>query len=721
MHVYKLVPFLALSLFGVLRPPIAEAESIKEKERVHEYLKTLSIEDLIEVETRLDETFDVFDGLIKARRVQVATGEEQSIAKAPAVTTVITAQDIEAMGARELDEILRAVPGLYVRYNYIANPIYSLRGIASDNSPEVLVLINGIRLNNAQEGSTGTIWTDMPVSHIARIEIIRGPASAVYGADAFAGVMNIITKTRADIAGTEVGARYGSFDTRDVWLLHGGRYAGFDLAWMWEYGTTDGHGEIVENDRQTAYDAVFGTTVSEAPGPYETRSRAHELHLDISRGHWRARAGFHQGRDHGGGVVAGALSRDTYYDDERFNADLTYHNPLVTQNWNVTLQLGYLRTHWKGYVILYPPGAFGGTFPDGMIGIPSVRESHTRVDSSGFYTGFRNHLLRLGAGYVYDDQYETGVTDNFTSGPGPLVDYADTPQVFTPEVARDSHYLFVQDTWRMHPEWELTAGIRYDRYSDFGSTTNPRAALVWQPNRDFTTKFLYGRAFRAPAFNELYITSNPVQSGNPHLEPEAIDTWEWAFDWRAGKALHLALNLFKYEIKDKILYLPKFDDPAQTSAKNAGNWVGHGLEFELRWKTSARSSLLLNYARQDSEDQDSGRKLGNSPAHLVYLRSDWLIYPNWYVDGQLYWRGDWARSPGDPRAPIGDAFTLDLALRHKKIRSGGWNFALGIRNLLDEDARVPSAEPDAEGIINVPGDYPLAGRSYWAEIRYIFN
>ena len=722
MSRYKYAFLVGVLLPAILSSPMLGADTNAEKERVHEYLKSLSIEDLIEVETRLDDTFDVFDGLIEARRVKVATGEEQSIAEAPAVTSVITAQDIEAMGARDLDEVLRAVPGLHIRYNMQADPIYTLRGIASTNNPEVLLLVNGIRLNNAQEGSTGTIWTGMPVNHIARIEIIRGPGSAVYGADAFAGVINVITKTARDIDGTELGGRYGSFDTRDLWLLHGGRYRGFDVALMLEYAATDGPEEIIEADGQTVYDALFGTSVSEAPGPYQTRNRAHDLRLDIRRGHWQARAGFHRGRDRGvGASPSEALSTASYFEDERFNADLTYHNPVLTQNWDVTLQLSYLRTHWNSFLRLYPPGAFGGAFPDGMIGTPHVGESHTRLDSSGFYSGLQNHLVRLGAGYIYDDQYETGDTSNFADGHAPLVDHTDTPAVFVPEVARDSHYLFVQDTWRFARDWEFTAGLRYDDYSDFGATTNPRGALVWQAQQDFTAKLLYGRAFRAPAFNELYITNNPVQGGNPNLKPEKMDTWELAFDWRAKESLHLALNLFQYEVTNKIIFLPEPDNPAQNTAQNAGHWSGRGLEFELRWKTGPRSSLLLNYAWQDSEDRDSGKTLGNSPAHQAYVRSDWLFYPNWYLDGQLHWSADWSRPPGDPREPVAIAATLDSTLRHKKVRAGAWNFALGIRNLLDEDVRMPSSGPDAQGIINIPGDYPGAGRSYWAEVRYTFK
>ena len=122
------------------------------------------------------------------------------------------------------------------------------------------------------------------------------------------------------------------------------------------------------------------------------------------------------------------------------------------------------------------------------------------------------------------------------------MNFTDTPYASLPEKARENRYMFLQDAWAFAPNWELTTGIRYDHYSDFGSTTNPRIALVWQITPDFFTKLLYGRAFRAPSFRELYLNNITVLRGNPNLEPETIDTLELAFDYSARKNLHLAMK-----------------------------------------------------------------------------------------------------------------------------------------------------------------------------------
>jgi iron complex outermembrane receptor protein len=412
---------------------------------------------------------------------------------------------------------------------------------------------------------------------------------------------------------------------------------------------------------------------------------------------------------------------------ERINADLTYHDQQFTDNWDVQAQLSYLYTGFEFAYQIFPPGAFGGAYPIGYIGEPSAFQKDTQLALSGFYRGLDDHLIRVGAGYANYDMYEVRHIGNF--GPNPftgeqispieLVDVSDTPAAFIPEVARNNSYAFLQDTWTISPNWELTAGVRYDDYSDFGSTTNPRLGLVWEPRSDLTAKLLYGRAFRAPAFRDLYNQNNPIAIGNPNLKPEKIETWELVFDYRSTENLHLALNLFRYEIEDKITYVPKGD--SEFGYANAASWKGQGGEFELRWKTSAKSSLLFNYSYQDSKDDTTNATLSNAPQQFAFVRADYLIGSYWYLDGQLHWLDEWPRDPNDPRPAMDGYTTVDLVLRRKDIRGGKTNFAIGIRNLFDADVRYPSPGPGVGStVVNVPNDLPGAGRFFFGEFRYKF-
>jgi iron complex outermembrane receptor protein len=167
--------------------------------------------------------------------------------------------------------------------------------------------------------------------------------------------------------------------------------------------------------------------------------------------------------------------------------------------------------------VLFPPGAFGGAFVDGMIGNPYKWERHERLSATAAYTGFDAHRLRFGIGYVHQDLYRARETKNFNPDFSPIgsgsradvTDVTDTVPFARPH-DRTALYGYAQDEWNFARDWTLTAGVRYDRYSDFGGTTNPRLAVVWEAAYNMTAKLLYGSAFRAPAFQELYLINNPV-------------------------------------------------------------------------------------------------------------------------------------------------------------------------------------------------------------------
>jgi len=316
--------------------------------------------------------------------------------------------------------------------------------------------------------------------------------------------------------------------------LHGSQWKGFDVALTLEYHDTAGIRKIIESDIQTYYDNLFGTHASLAPGFTNPSRRNYDLRLDIARDKWRLRAGYQERRNYGMAIGSTqALDPHIRWLDNRYNADLTYHDPHFTADWDVTAQVSVYQSAWGATQnqYYYPPEAFGGAFPEGMIYDPGVGERQSRLNLVAVYSGLKKHTLRLGSGYYYGDLYKTSAftnTDAATGVPLPpdtrLVGYGDTPYIFQPEMSRKSWNWFLQDVWTFASDWELTAGVRYDHYSDFGATVNPRLALVWRINPTFTTKFLYGRAFRAPTLNQLFATDNAMIANNPQLQPQTIDT-----------------------------------------------------------------------------------------------------------------------------------------------------------------------------------------------------
>lgn len=660
--------------------------------------------------------------------VSIATGRQQSLRRAPAVTTVITAEDIAAMGATDLDEVMEAVPGMHVNRSVSTNnSLYVMRGIFSQFAPQTLVLQNGVPMTTLLVGSKGNLWGGYPLEHIARIEIIRGPGSALYGADAYAGVINIITKNAADTPGTQIGVRRGSFNTSDAWIQHGGNIGSIEVAAYLRVGRSDGFKETIKADAQTRTDGIFGTQASLAPGPLNTGYDAVDGNLDFGFEKWQLRVGYKLRDNLGTGAgVASALDPVGKEKSERITSDLSWTDNQVAKDWGVGVVGSYL--HYAQlmptYLQLLPPGTTfpSGSFPNGMIGAPETWERHIRLSGFVTYSGFTNHSLRLGIGHNDLNMYQTAEHRNFTyaangapmptPGGAPVLDFSNSAPFILPQ-RRTVDYLYVQDEWNFVKDWTLTGGLRHDRYSDFGSTNNPRLALVWDASQNLTAKFLYGCAFRAPAFTEVYGINNPVVLGNPNLRPETICTSEAALTWQARKDMQVNLNIFDYAMRNIIRTVPNIAPQLGATYNNTGDQTGQGAELEAVWDAARSLRLSGHYAYQVSMDKTTNQDAGYAPHHHVYGRADWRVASGWLLAGQVNHVADRKRTANDLRTNIPDYTTLDLTLRTDQGKDR-WSFATSIRNAFDVDVREPSLAPG----LAIPNDLPMARRSLYVQAMF---
>lgn len=655
--------------------------------------------------------------------VSIATGSQQPLRRAPAVATVITAQDIAAMGATDLDQVLETVPGIHVSRNVQGyNPLYVIRGIYSEFNPQTLVLQNGVPMTMLFIGNRGNGWGGLPLENVARIEVIRGPGSALYGADAYAGVINIITKSAADVAGTEFGVRAGSFNTWDAWTQHGGKHGDLDVATYVRVGSTEGFKRTIDADAQTINDqkASPPTHVSLAPGPVNTGYDALDASIDIGYEKLRFRAGYRLRNNLGtGGGAGSALDPVGKARTDRYNADLSLNDLDLAQDWKLGLAASYFEyiTNYLTPLLVDPPGAvlFGTFLPDGLQGAPNTWERQIRTSAVATYSGWAGHSTRFGLGYDDLNIYRTQEFKNFGIGPGgllvtPLTEIPVDESFLIPR-RRTVQYAYLQDEWNFARDWALTAGVRRDYYSDFGGTTNPRIALVWDASLDVTAKLLYGRAFRAPSFSESYSINNPILPGNPDLKPEVINTLETAFSWQARPDTQLQLSLFHYEMKDAI----------RTYAgirSNTGSQHGDGFELEVSHDVRNNLRLTGNYAFQKSIDEASGEDAGYAPHHHIYGRMDWGVTGDIQLGTQVNYVADRRRAPGDIRPQIPDYTTVDLTASTRR-NAKGWDVSVSVRNLFNADAREPSLySPGAQDPVLIQNDLPLAGRSFWLQLTY---
>ncbi|BBB65303.1 ferrisiderophore receptor [Undibacterium sp. YM2] len=654
--------------------------------------------------------------------VSIATGSQKSLRLAPAVTSVITAADIRAMGATDLDQVMETVAGVHAEKIGANNfSAYVVRGIINELNSQILVLQNGVPMTVLLTGNRSRLWGSYPLQHISRIEIIRGPGSALYGADAYSGVINIITKTSAEIQGTEFGINTGSFSTRDVWIQHGGKLGSVDVAAYFRIGKSAGSAEIVTADAQTGLDRVFGTRASLAPGPLNNGHDAVDAHLDLSYEKWRWRSNFILRDNMGTGTgTSSALDPSGKLKSQRLTSDLSWSDNHIGHDWGLGFNMSYSQylQRLPSPLVLYPPGVTfpTGNFPAGIIGAPNTSERQLRASAYAVYSGWRDHHLRVGVGHDDLNMYDAYEFKNFLITPAGLPQPAGPVQAYTGALAflephrRKIDYVYAQDEWQFAPDWNLTAGIRHDNFSDVGSTTNPRVALVWEAAYNLTAKLLYGQAFRAPSFNELYSINNPAQRGNSSIQPESIKTLEAALIWQARNDLQAKLNIFQFRMKNLIRTVPNAIKGTGSSYANINSQEGHGVETELNWQASRQLRFSGNYSYQINTDQVTNQDAGYAPRHHVFARADWQFAQDWLLSPQFNWVAGRKRTVGDLRPPVADYKLIDLSLR---TNAGAWEVSGSIRNLMNVDAREPSFAPGS-----ITNDIPLPKRNFFLQVMY---
>jgi iron complex outermembrane receptor protein len=615
--------------------------------------------------------------------VSIATQSLQAVSKAPAVVSVITAEDIKATGATNFVEVLQSVPGIYLRINQFGfRPLVTIRGAASKNA---LIMVNGAPQRDLV-WSTGIFWRGLPVNMIERIEVIRGPASALYGSDASSGVINVITKTAGKMRQSEAGARIGSFDTQSVWLNHGSEWNGLDIGLSLDASTTAGHRPHIVTTRN-------GGQADHANLGYDNI----DARLSVGQGHWRVLADHMQKSNVGIGVTGGSfLDPKTQASDRLTSVAWLYNNDRFARDWGLDAELRYRDMEYS---------SGNGFWEQTTSDVNQLRSAERRFNAelSGLYSGFKDHELRIGGGYVWQDIY---FAENVTSLPPPV-----PPPSFTniPLRSRSNSYLFVQDIWKFAEHWELTAGARHDHFFGATGALNPRTALVWQTTDRLTSKLIYGRAFRMPSFLELYVRTTATIP-NPNLAPEKSRTWEMAFNYRLTRDLNLGANVFHYYQANPIV------DVSGVGYRNVDPHTIRGLELEALWQATQTLRIAGNASfRKADQDQYVRLRVADHfsvPNRDAYLRADWAFLPKWNWNLQANYTGRRSHLVSDTRGPLRSQTVADTTIRY--YHGSEWEFAASIRNLFDEDAREYS------GPTTIPGYLPMPRRNLYVEARYKF-
>jgi vitamin B12 transporter len=578
-----------------------------------------------------------------------------------ATVTVLRGEDLRAQGIRFVGEALRQVPGAQVVRggSYGAATSLFLRGGESDY---VKVLVDGVPLN--QPG--GTIdFASLTTENVERIEILRGPGSVLYGSDAIAGVVQIVTRDGRGGLELSAAAEGGSFGTAE-WQV-GALGGSGGLGWSASVSrlTTDGIYDFNNDYRNTA---ASGRVRLEL-GP---RTRA-------ALGGRYADGKFHFPTDFTGVPI----DRNQYHPDETttLSLDLSHRfsDALETQ-----LLVGRNASAADFVNPPDPPAASGGSV--------STTDSERRtVEARAQIRGPAG--LRGLAGVAYDGQHQES-TSEFDG-------FADTPF----EADRDNWGFYLQASALPLPRLQLTAGGRLDENERFGSFWTYRASALAFAAAATRVRASVGTGFKEPTFFENFSTS--FTRGNPELRPERSFSVEGGVEQDlAGGRVGLAVTGFAQRFRDLIQYTPVTASPEDPNFFNVAAADASGVEASVRVRPLPSLEGSLSYTRLHTEVTDAGfevdesatfvagRRLLRRPTDALTLHAAYGAEGRFRLGAVLTWVGDrddvrFAPFPEpSTRVELPAYATLDLSARMALLRPGaspGLDLTARVDNLFGEE------------------------------------
>lgn len=635
-------------------------------------------------------------------KVYAATKFITQLKKAPAVATVYTAQQIENMGARTILDVLKHVPGIGISVDSSPGQMaIEARGAKVNYSTNVLMLIDGHKVNDVYYNTGAFGYFEYPVRLIKRLEVIRSPGSSLYGTGAFGAVINIITKENVGIDNAEVGIDYGTYNFTQSTALINRAINDLKIQGFFNYSRSDSRDLYIEQDAGDQ----SGYTLDDFDR-YDVSVKMDYHNFNATLSYLKKDAGPYIG-------VAHVLNDETKQRARHAYIDLQYLKWI-----NEDLQLnfrGYYDRHlyltdWEIFTPKTNPA-----FPDSMYGKPHADMRITGAEAQLDYTLSENNFFTIGANYEVREIANTSHVTNFVPQTfAPLGSMQDVTAWgnFTKEATQYISAIYAQNIWHITPRLSSTLGARYDNYNNFGDTLNPRLAIVWNQSERTTIKALYGTAFRAPNFVELYIINNPVALGDENLKPEKNETYEISFNHDFSPEFSTELNIFQTKITDLII-----QDPTgvgnQTKYTNKGGLEIEGFEIEVKAKKDNDNYAYANYTFQNPRDADTDNLHFGITRHRANAGFNTSINNRINFNANMNASGRRSRKTDDAlgRKPLGKYVIVDASMIFKDLLSNDTKFQITAHNLLDRTYFTPDEEA------TVASDYPMPGRTITASIK----
>jgi outer membrane receptor for ferrienterochelin and colicins len=580
--------------------------------------------------------------------VEAVSLHAQTLAEAPANVTVITAAEIRQYGYRTLAEALSSVAGFYVtydhQYHYVGVSGISLPG---DFNTRFLVMLNGHPLTDNIYNSNGFFGQDfgLDMDLVDRIEIIRGPTSALYGSNGILANINVVTRSPVDAEPLRVSTETDSAGERKL-SLSSGIYLGHGANLLVSasvfnntgFGADDGERGyhtfahlIWHNWSFTAYFNArekqapigVGSSLMFDPNQYIVDSR------NFASAVYRHSAG------------PGEIKWQTSYDQYRYHDRFDYPDP----SGGIETERDFNRGDWVDSQLTYEVPLSGvGPLTVGLSGSWDLRaEQYNVVD---------------------------GVRLNYTNQPQRGVAF------------------FAQQEWKLSPRWQLYGGLRLDDTRFYGRALSPRVALVFQQSARTVYKLVYGRPFRNPsAFEQFYNDGGLAYVAAPSLRPETAETFEASLERRVGGNWTVVARAYHYTIS-RVIEAVTLPSGAQ-QYQNTGRDATQGAEFTLTDKLWDRVEASGSSSFGHAEGGPFMQTLANSPAVISKARlgvpfgsgdakGRWFAAASLqYLSARYSWTG----------ARLGGAALADFTLTGKLSRR--FDLQAGVRNAFNKQYDDP--------------------------------
>lgn len=663
--------------------------------------------------------------------VTIASKQPQRASEAASIVTAISRRQILESGARTLRQLFDTVPGFTALHQIAAQRLLVVRGAGLADG--VLIQIDGVTVNDAFNGSFE--FYERPVGDIERIEIIRGPGSALYGGYALTAIVQITTRRyeEGSVAELTLGGGSNSLVHASAYGQYALEFGGRSLTVAASFTYSDDEGESVTLQQDNIFTPGIGTFLSPLTNPSLTpasRDEAEEKfnsHVKIDYGDLQLAYQMSQ-------ILSEPLlsSSGLVVEEDKLLREVTLHRLSARQQW------AHSETS-SSHVLLYAVGnrykLLGQTEPPQYLGDEN-QDGRNEEWPSGVIEAFEHTTLSIGAsfetqmrlaeshtligGVVLDETRLEDVSKHANislagRGPRAIFPFQDMTHEFMPEdVNRRLTAVYIQDLWQLSERSTLTAGFRYDDYSDFGSTGNPRLGLVHRFDGGWYAKALYGEAYKPPGFLQLFDltpTLSPFRvQGNADLKATEISTSEIQLGIEWSSVSQASINLFHNTTENEIFFN---NTPGIDQWQNGQNRDAKGLEIEYRGSLLERGYFFVNYAWQDSEGIDSGPQADIHAPHRLNLGGfQRLLGDRLGLYSELSYLSAPDREAQDNREKVDSALLWNATLSARDVIPN-LDIKLRVDNILDEDRR-----DETHAALGLLEDVPGGGRTFWLSIEY---